>query len=137
MKFQAARLALGGGRYLGTGGHFDMHQAVPVHVGGSDIGPLTENGLDRQFDAGIEVSLALEGRRRIARALPEEPRRAGVLRGRIDRMVEVDRQPIVRPLALTIIVIVGPGGRQTPGLERDAHRKDGGYGGSTQVSKRT
>jgi hypothetical protein len=37
-------------------------------------------------------------------------------------MVQVNREPIVRPLALIFIlaaaaaVIVGPGGRQTPGL---------------------
>jgi hypothetical protein len=40
----------------------------------------------------------------------------------MNRMVEVDRQPIVRPLALIFIlaaaaaVIVGPSGRQAPGL---------------------
>jgi len=58
-------------------------------------------------------------------------------------MIEVDREPIIRPLALifimapAVVVIVGPGGGQSPGLERDANREDGGYGGGTDVSKWT
>jgi hypothetical protein len=58
-------------------------------------------------------------------------------------MVQVNREPIVRPLALIFILapaaafVVGPGGGQPSGLESEAHREDGSYGGSTHVSKRT